>query len=222
VLASRSLDASEKRRIGDALLSISTWPLRLDGERAGQRPLEVTIVAVPEVVPWRYPPRMELQFGEWLRRTFEAGDLDSAPAPSPDLAVLIESVRREARVLVGPPPRALLRAVPPADLAAAMLDGVDGLLAELETDTTNVLLTLARMWFTIETGELAPKDLAAEWGIARLAKDDRAILEHARAIYLGTEPAGWRESAARIGQVANRLAGQVRRAAEQAGVATVR
>src|SRR5688500_11961239 len=32
------------------------------------RPLEVTVLAHSEVVPWRYPPRRELQFGEWLRK----------------------------------------------------------------------------------------------------------------------------------------------------------
>jgi streptomycin 3"-adenylyltransferase len=37
------------------------------------RPLEVTVLAHSEVVPWRYPPRRELQFGEWLRKDLQAG-----------------------------------------------------------------------------------------------------------------------------------------------------
>lgn len=39
---------------------------------AVRRPLEVTIVVRDEVVPWRYPPRRELQFGEWLRQDLQA------------------------------------------------------------------------------------------------------------------------------------------------------
>jgi aminoglycoside 9-adenylyltransferase len=31
------------------------------------RPIELTAVAVADVVPWRFPPRAEFVYGEWLR-----------------------------------------------------------------------------------------------------------------------------------------------------------
>lgn len=216
VLCGRSLDPAAKRAVVDRLLEISVLPSRRGPERVGERPLEVTILARPEIEPWRYPARMELQYGEWLRSELEAGPLDPEPIPSPDLAVLIESVRRDGRTLVGRPPRAALPFVPSADLARAMLDGVDSLLAELEPDTTNVLLTLARMWFTLATGDIAPKDLAAEWAMTHLGKDDRSVLDQARALYLGETAGSWRDTA-RVAQAAQRLAVQVRRAGEGAG-----
>ena len=81
--------------------------------------------------------------------------------------------------------------MPRADLDQAMLDAIPDLLADLDSDTRNVILTLARIWTTMATGEIQPKDVAAEWASARLPTQHRAVLAHARAIYLGEEPERW-------------------------------
>jgi streptomycin 3"-adenylyltransferase len=101
-----------------------------------------------------------------------------------------------------------------------MVEGVEEIRPGIETgsDTTNGLLTLARMWFTLVTGEIAPKDLAAEWAIARLAGDDRAVVDRARAIYLGEAAHDWRGQESRTRVTGARLSGQVLRASEDAGV----
>ena len=52
-------------------------------------------------------------------------------------------------------------------------------------DTGNVLLTLARVWLTLETGEMAAKDVAADWAIARLPEGTGDALRRARAEYVG-------------------------------------
>lgn len=65
------------------------------------------------------------------------------------------------------------------------------LLAELDTDTRNVLLTLARIWTTLATGEIRSKDAAADWALARLPAGHRPVLAHARAVYLGDEDERW-------------------------------
>ena len=44
------------------------------------------------------------------------------------------------RPLIGPPPDELLDPVPHADLLRAITAGIDGLLADLEPDTANVIL----------------------------------------------------------------------------------
>jgi len=67
----------------------------------------------------------------------------------------------------------------------AAVHGIPGLLDDLETDTANVLLTLARIWATVATGALRAKDAAADWALERLPAEHRAVLERARAIYLG-------------------------------------
>src|SRR5690606_33383901 len=93
------------------------------------------------------PPRCELLYGEWLRSEFEQGAVPE-PGPSPDLAVLVTMVHQGNAPLVGPPPGEVLDPVPPADLARAVVAGVPDLLADLEHDTRNVILTLLRIWTT--------------------------------------------------------------------------
>jgi predicted nucleotidyltransferase len=219
VLTARSIEPDEKRRIVDTLLRISSvWPERPEA-RPGERMLEVTVVATPELAPWRFPLRMELQYGEWLRRGLENGGvLPDEPEPNADLAILLEECRREGRVVLGPPPRVALPAVPAADLDAAMLADVDEVLRGVETDTTNMFLTLARIWLTFVTREMAPKDLAADWALLRMSAQDRPFLERARAVYLGEAQDRWPEGRARLEAAATRLAAQVRLAAQEWGV----
>ena len=40
--------------------------------------------------PWRYPPSLDFQYGDWLRARFERGNVAPWPtATSPDLATLL-------------------------------------------------------------------------------------------------------------------------------------
>ena len=187
VVIRRPTTRVEQRALIDGLLPIS-------GSHASAGParsIELTMAVESEVRPWRYPAQLDLQYGDWLRREFERGDLPPWPTPSPDLAVLITIVRLGARTLFGPPPADVLDPVPRADLDRAMLDGIPDLLADLEPDTRNVILTLARIWMTVATGEIRSKDAAADWSLERLPAGHRAVLVRARAMYLGAEPEVW-------------------------------
>ncbi|MET9814488.1 aminoglycoside adenylyltransferase family protein [Streptomyces sp. NPDC006355] len=158
----------------------------------GRRPVEMTIVVRDAVRPWRYPPACDFLYGEWLREDFERGVVP-APGPSPDLAPVLTMVLLADAPLHGPRPAELLDPVPAADLRRAIVAGVPELMGELETDTRNVLLTLARVWSTLVTGGIRSKDAAAAWAIERLPAAHRPVLAHARAVYLGEEQEGWDE-----------------------------
>ena len=192
VVVRRRLDGPQKRRVIEALLPISGRETRAPS----RRPLEVTVVARPEVVPWHYPPRWELQYGEWLRSEFLAGDFEPWPSVNPDLAVLVALVLGSGRPLVGPPAGELLDAVPPRDLVRAMVDELPELLADLETDTRNVVLTLARIWTTVATGEIRWKDAAAAWALNELPPEHRPVLARARELYLDGGYGTWEDMAA--------------------------
>jgi streptomycin 3"-adenylyltransferase len=84
--------------------------------------------------------------------------------------------------------------VPRGDLDRAMRDVVPDLMADLDDDTRNVLLTLARVWFTLETGTIGAKDVAADWASARLPGGGDA-LRRARAGYLGHAADSWDDEA---------------------------
>ena len=176
----RRLTDAERRAILDGLLPISgrqtrppTW-----------RPVELTVVVGDEVRPWRYPPRLELQYGEWLQEESRAGTLEP-PAASPDLAILLTMVRASGQPLLGPSPQTLLEPIPVSDVKRAIVEEIRPVLDDVETDTRNVLLTLARMWSTVATGEIRSKADAADWALARLPEERRSVLELARAAYLG-------------------------------------
>jgi streptomycin 3"-adenylyltransferase len=184
VVIRRPTAVDERRAIVERLLEVS-------GRRAGRgpaRPVELTIVVDAEVRPWRYPPRAEFQYGEWLRDDYEAGSTPS-PEPSADLAPIIAMTLRGNRALFGPPPAELLDPVPPRDLRRAIVAGVPNLLVDLDSDTRNVLLTLARVWSTLATGDIRTKDEAAAWALERLPDQLRGVLIRAREMYLD----GWDE-----------------------------
>jgi streptomycin 3"-adenylyltransferase len=154
------------------------------------RPLEATVLALPDLRPWRWPPRRLLQFGEWLRPDLERGIVEP-PQADPDVALLVTQARANGRPLAGPPPAELLDPVPPADLHRALAESLPYLLEGWREDCRNALLTLARMWLTAETGRIEPKDRAADWAIARLPADTAGWLAQARDDYLGRADADW-------------------------------
>lgn len=187
VLARRGTTPEEKRAFIDRLLVLSGH-----GDGSGRtRPIELTIVTESQVRPWRYPPSFDFQYGDWLRAEFERGDLAPWTTPNPDLAPLITMVRLGNSPLFGPPAADVLDPVPPGDLTRAIVSGIPDLLDDLESDTGNVILTLARIWYTVATGIVGSKDAAAEWVLDRLPDEHRAVLARARAIYLGDEEERW-------------------------------
>lgn len=164
------------------LLSVSAPP----GAPDGLRPLEVTVLVRDEVVPWRYPARRELQFGEWLRDDLRAGRVETA-VPDPDLAILLTQLRQRSVALLGPSADVLFEAVPRADFLQALRDTVAQWNGEADWrgDERNIVLALARVWFSWVTGGIAPKDVAADWVIPRLPPALQPLLAQARLAYLG-------------------------------------
>jgi predicted nucleotidyltransferase len=191
-VVARPTTAAERRSIVERLLRASGRHPRADSPR----PVELTIVQQSELRPWRPAPTVELLYGEWRRDEFERGEIPD-PGPMPDLAPEIVLALSGNRVVFGPPPAEVMAPVPTGGLRAAMVAGVPSLLADLETDTRNVLLTLARIVATLETGEIQSKDAAVDLVAHRLpAGGARDVLLLARDMYragIGDDEggAGW-------------------------------
>lgn len=160
------------------------------GNAQAARPLELTVITFSDVVPWRFPPRAEFVYGEWLREEFEAGSVPE-PGRDPDLAIVLKKVIDSSWPLYGRLAETVLEPVPITDIRRAIRDSLPGLLAETAGDERNVLLTLARMWLTAATGDIAPKDGAAEWAEQQVPPDHRALLKYAREGYLGLIEDRW-------------------------------
>ena len=186
------------------------------GRRAGKRPddrsVELTVVVRSDLVPWRYPPRQAFQYGEWERDDYLAGFVP-APRSEPDLAVLLSIAVEHGVALAGPPIGALLGPVPAADLRRAMVDLIPRLDGDLEWDTANVILTMARVWATLETGAILPKDAAAAWALERAPRLARPVIERARGVYLATDADTWEDLAGALRPAADALLAEIRVAA---------
>ena len=206
-LTRRPTTVDEKRALVERLLAIS-------GRRTPTgrwRRVELTLVVEAEIRPWRFPPRFDLQYGDWLRSEFEGGNVQPWPTTeNGDLATLLTMVLRYGEPLVGPPAHDVIPPVPKADLRAAMIRDLETLLEDLEPDTRNVLLTLARIWCTLATGEIRAKDEAATWALERLPEEHRPALAHARAGYLGAEDDRWEELGDHVRPLAERMVAEIR------------
>ncbi len=207
VVARRRMALEEKRSLVERLLAVS-GPM----SPGPLRPVEMTVVAQPDVRPWRYPPSFDLQYGEWLRAELESGDVEPLRTTvNPDVTLLITMARLGDTPLLGRAPAEVFDPVPREDFTSALLDGIDGILDEIESDTRNMVLTLARIWSTAATDVIRSKDAAADWALARLPDEQRPVLARARAIYLDEEDERWDGLAKSVRPFADHVVGEIER-----------
>ncbi len=206
VVAGRSMTPSERRELIGRLLPISGR-----GDPTGRsRSVGLDVVVQADIQPWRYPPRLELQYGDWWRNEFERGDFAPWQSPNPDIAILLAMVLQANHPLFGPPPSEVLDPIPPADLRQAMLDSIPALLSYLDGDERNVVLTFARIWTTLATGIIRSKDAAADWALARLPLEQRAVLALARDMYRGEAAEEWGDLVPRVRPHVDHVIGEIR------------
>ncbi len=187
VVLHRSSTTAEKIELTTSLLKISGIYMK-----SIKRCIEMTLVEKSAINPWQYPPLFNFQYGEWLRESFEQGQYEPwSSYQMPDLALIITQVLLKSHTLFGPQPEHVLAPVPFSDFMKAMLSDVDRLLADIEHDTRNVLLTCARIWSTIATHHIRSKPDAADWAIQRLPELYQPVMQRAQAICVGLEDEHW-------------------------------
>ncbi len=189
------------QNLSDADRNVLTKRLMLVSGKIGnknfKRSLEVTIINKNDIDPWQLTPKCEYMYGEWLREQIEAGDIPKA-SYDPDVAILLWQARSYSLPLKGPEVEKVIEPIPMKDIHNAIRCSLPELVAGVKGDERNVLLTLARMWFTVSTGEITSKDAAAEWAAPRLPHNLSALLEIARKAYLGECDDCWNDLEAEI------------------------
>jgi predicted nucleotidyltransferase len=176
VVVTRPTTRDERLDLVRELAPISNRELR----PAEWRPIELTTVVIRDG-----QATLDFQYGEWLRNEFSAGNVEPASRAHVDLPILIAQARKASLTLRGRRARDTLPQVSRAALITAMTHGIPDLLADVETDTANVLLTLSRIWHTLATSTFAPKNVAASEFIERFADHSWPELDWARSVYLG-------------------------------------
>lgn len=187
VVTDRATTHEEKAKLEANLLQISGIYMK-----NSKCPLEMTIVNKSEINPWHYPSNFDFQYGEWLRKEFESGNIEPWPAKEmPDLALLVTQVLLASKTLVGVNPDQLLCEVPYKDFLMATTDALPNLMSDLDNDTRNVLLTFARIWSTVETDTIRSKPAAADWAIDCLPEKYHPVMNRAKAISKGEVEEYW-------------------------------
>lgn len=209
VTVASPLPEAVRRKLMRELLLHSAWP----GSAQALRALEVTVVALGELVPWRYPARREMQFGEWLRDDLQAGRYEPAMLDH-DLAILVTKLRCHSVAVFGPPAQALFEDVPASHLRQSLADTISQWNGpqDWHGDERNIILALARIWYTACTGEIASKDRAAAWAADRLPPAHRPLMAHAARAYLGGLEDGLADMPGQVARLIHFCKGEIERA----------
>ncbi len=103
-------------------------------------------------------------------------------------------VHHSGKVLAGTPPAETLPVPPAADYGEAILYDAEWCREHVLDQPRYVVLSLARVWATLATGEVHSKASGAEWSLPRLPAELAALLRHALAVYRGEAAEGdWSE-----------------------------
>jgi len=192
VVIDHPMSIAERKALAASLLQASGRYPNGPGE---PRCLELSVVLKSELAAPSYPARSEFLYGEWLRADVESGLLPQ-PFADPGVTLMLAQARQEAMPLTGPSLLDLLSPIPAGHTRRAMRDAVPSLVAGLRGDESNVLLTLARMWRTADTGKFVPKDTAANWAVPQVPHDIGNTLRFAGEAYLGNAVGDWSYRAA--------------------------
>ncbi|TDQ80078.1 streptomycin 3'-adenylyltransferase [Sphingobacterium yanglingense] len=181
VTIDRPMTDDVRLELMQALLAYSAIP----GAESSTRALEVTVVNYQDVVPWKYPPRRQMQFGEWLREDILAGVVEPALTDI-DLCILIKKLRTVSVPIVGPDASLFFEPVPEGDFLRTLKSTLDIWNTEEDWlgDERNVILTIARIWFSASAGEIASKEDASSWLISHLPRAYQSLVAQARQQYL--------------------------------------
>lgn len=181
VVVDATVSEEEKPRLVQALLQISG----AIGNTAGLRYLEVTLVHQEELDKGTFPIQREFQYGEWLRTDYLTGFIPQKTI-DPDLTILLRKVKQNSITLYGKEAMEVIPAVSNEAFIQAIQTNVPQLIQEIEEDQTNVILTLCRMLYSVQTGQILPKDQAATYCLSYLPLPFHTLVEEAKEAYLGT------------------------------------
>ncbi len=180
VVTRAPLDAEARRNVASLVLRMSTKPF----------PLELSVLTLDDLHPWRYPTPFDFHFGESHRTELERGV--SRRGLDHDLAGHIGLLRERGEVVRGAPIDHVFPAVPPSHFADSILRD----LAWIQRADTRAggriygALNACRVLAYASGRGILSKAEAAAWALDELPPHLRPILKQAAAAYreTGDEP----------------------------------
>jgi predicted nucleotidyltransferase len=177
-VASRPLELDEKRRAVALLAETSGRPGSVEFHQ----------LALPDVIPWRYPVAVDFHYGDVWRNDLLSdlgATLERQHDSDADLAAHIFVTRARGVVLEGQSPQSVFPAVPWVDYVDALLRDLEWSFESDRSNSVYRVLSPARIWAALATGELQSKETGAVWALERLPEDLRPLLVDALARYRG-------------------------------------
>jgi streptomycin 3"-adenylyltransferase len=127
-----------------------------------------------------------------LRPSLESGSIPPASF-DPDLTLVLAQARSSHVMLLGAAATDLIPEISDTDIRKAIRDSLPNLIGHTKGDERNVILTLARMLVTLETGKFFSKDQAVDEIVESIPATHRETLLLAKAAYLGLKTDNWSE-----------------------------
>ena len=184
-----SLNTEERTKLLAALMQLSGCH---PAQNINERCLEVMFFTQTDLTANEFPARADFVYGEWLRDSFEEGEVPF-PNSDPEYTLVLAQAYSEAFSLYGPAAQTLLTQITSEQVKDAMRILLPSLVEGLHGDERNVLLTLGRMLYTATTGQFTSKDRAALWAMTLLSERSAVLLSYARSAYLGEITDSWSE-----------------------------
>ncbi len=155
-----------------------------------KRPLEIAIINQKDITPLKFPPRCEYMYGEWRRKEMEKGEIPK-PFYDFDIIILLWQVKNYSITIKGKKAENIIPFITKNDIKKAVKFSFNEVVKNIKGDERNVLLTLARMYFTLETGEICSKNIAGKWCIKKLPNSLIPVMQMAVKEYLGEVSVVW-------------------------------
>lgn len=143
-------------------------------------------------------------YGEWLRADIESGKIPQRYV-EPDVILLLFQARSSSIVLYGVPAENLLPEIGFEKINKAILHSLPALMKTINGDERNVLLTLARMWYSLSSQKICPKDIAAYWAAENVPEELAYLLIMAAEGYTGKIKDCWKDKTEELNKLTDFL-----------------
>jgi streptomycin 3"-adenylyltransferase len=154
--------------------------LRLSKDPA---PIEISVVAQPDLSPWLHPCGYDFHYSEDWRERAPAGR-----GVDPDLALHVALTRARGRALLGPPPHEVLPEVPHADVLDSIRRDVAESLAQIHAKPACTVLNACRTLAWLRDGAFRSKEEGGLWALTALPQELKPAIRFALETYRGGAP----------------------------------
>lgn len=143
-------------------------------EKSCYRYVELTNLIEDDIKSWSHPSNHDYLYGEWLRSDFEKGRVPLRELNSDLTIVLYQAKKNNLELLEN---SISLPDIDQLDLRRAMKEVLPDIINDAGGDESNAILTLCRIQYSLQKGEIVSKDVAGNYMKRSLNESDQQLIE---------------------------------------------